>query len=85
MAGLVVPYHELQQTISCVNQLHNFQMYIFCCRGFSESVSGFQTAHCGWGAFAAEVIKKDEFVIEYTGEGKAGVGVNGFSFACIKT
>ncbi|KAG0606837.1 hypothetical protein M758_9G172100 [Ceratodon purpureus] len=27
-----------------------------------------KTAHCGWGAFAAEAIKKDEFVIEYTGE-----------------
>lgn len=29
-----------------------------------------QTKSCGWGAEAAEVIKKGEFVIEYVGEGK---------------
>jgi len=27
-----------------------------------------KTQHCGWGAVAVEAIKKDEFVIEYTGE-----------------
>ncbi|XP_024366290.1 uncharacterized protein [Physcomitrium patens] len=27
-----------------------------------------KTAHCGWGAFTSVAIKKDEFVIEYTGE-----------------
>jgi len=49
-------------------------MYItFSDHGSSEFFLGFQTAYCGWGAFAAEVIKKDEFIIEYTGEGKAGV------------
>lgn len=34
-----------------------------------SQVCGCQTQHCGWGAVAVEAIKKDEFVIEYTGEG----------------
>lgn len=32
----------------------------------------FQTQYCGWGVEAAESIKKEEFVIEYIGEGKFG-------------
>lgn len=28
-----------------------------------------QTAQCGWGAEAAESVKKGEFIIEYIGEG----------------
>ncbi|KAL4345024.1 hypothetical protein AHAS_Ahas11G0237000 [Arachis hypogaea] len=29
----------------------------------------YQTEHCGWGVEAAETIYKDEFIIEYIGEG----------------
>ncbi|KAM6552989.1 hypothetical protein CsatB_013751 [Cannabis sativa] len=40
-----------------------------------------KTEHCGWGVEAAESINKDEFVIEYIGEGSLGLpllsGVSG--------
>ena len=36
---------------------------------FSILYTPSQTAHCGWGAEAAESIKKGDFIIEYIGEG----------------
>jgi len=29
-----------------------------------------QTEHCGWGVEAAESINKEDFIVEYIGEGK---------------
>lgn len=36
---------------------------------FSYNFISRQTEHCGWGVEAAEPINKDDFVIEYIGEG----------------
>jgi hypothetical protein len=52
-----------QREIELVNTWTN--CWIWC----SLLVFGSQTEHCGWGAQAAEFIRKGDFVIEYTGEG----------------
>lgn len=58
----------MYQLVKVGRQCLELQMSCLLCQ-----VCGCQTKHCGWGAVAMEAIKKDEFVIEYTGEGNGRI------------
>lgn len=64
---------EAQFTACCLSLAKERQIWWIhgtnCWIWWSLLVFGSQTEHCGWGAQAAEFIRKGDFVIEYTGEG----------------